>query len=806
MVQLGKGKRAPIKKQPPHMGRYANLGQVKAKPGKLPRQHKHFLWFWRLSRPKKIMVCLLPILLFLIIVPIASYFYYARDIGDQERLMNRNNTGIVLTDAKDKVIYSVGNAERRNLVQLKDISESMKKALIASEDKDFYKHSGFNIFSIFRAAITRHGGGSTLTQQLVKNNLLSNEHSFMRKYQELFMAIAIEQNYSKEQILMMYLNSVYFGENAFGIEEAAKVYFNKSPKDLTLAESSMLVGVLPAPSRYSPISGNAEYAKQRQRTVLGRMQTEGFITEEQKQQAEATQLAYAGGGAAHTNSAAPHFAEMVIKQLSDKYGYEKVMRSGYRVKTSLNLDTQQLLQENIAKQMKQINRLGGTNASGIVIDPKTGEVRALVGSADYNNAEWGKVNMVTTPRQPGSSFKPLYYAQAMADGAITPATVFDDKLTDFNGYVPYNATRRWNGKVTTRKSLSWSLNIPSVLIMQKYGINRSIQAVKKLGISTLDENKNYGLSLALGSAEVRLSEMTNAYAAFANGGTQYESLNLITEVKDKFNKNASWKTASTRQAISQGGAYLISSILSDNAARAGMFGSSLTVGGKTVAVKTGTTNDNRDAWTIGYTPQYAVGVWVGNNNNKVMNSGGSDVAAPIWRATMTKLLAGAKTGFDVPSGVVQRSVCSSNGGLADDSSPGAYKEYFLSSAIPTEKCDQTKPKIEVCNLATKQVESIFEDQFDAAKYSKNAADCRQTPTTKQITVCDLATKRLITISEDKFDATKHSRKTASCGSTGNDDQNPGGGNGSGSGSGSGGGSGGTSPGPTNPPGGGDRRP
>ena len=753
-------------KQPARLGRYANLGQVKSTK-RPPRQHKHFLWFWRLSRPKKAMVILLPILAVLITVPILSYFYYARDIGDQERLMNRNNTGIVLTDAAGKTIYSVGNAERRQLVQLSEISKDMQHALLASEDKDFYKHSGFNPVSILRAAVTRHGGGSTLTQQLVKNTLLTSEQTFMRKYQELFMAIAVEQNYTKEQILTMYLNSVYFGENAFGIGEAAKVYFGKSAKDLTLAESSMLVGLLPAPSDYSPISGSAELAKRRQKIVLGRMVQEKYITADQQKEAAAQTLSYAGGSAEQTNSEAPHFAQMVIEQLKKKYGgangsYDKVMRAGYRVKTSLNADAQRILEQNITKQMKSINRLGGTNASGIVIDPSSGEVRALVGSADYKNAEWGKVNMATALRQPGSTFKPIYYSQALADGVITPATIFEDKQTDFNGYTPHNALRRWYGNVSTRKALSWSLNIPSVLVMKKYGISRSIEGARKLGLTSLDESKNYGLSLALGSAEARLTEMTNAYAAFANNGVQSTSLNFITEVKDKYNKNMRWQRATTRQAISAGGAYLISSILSDNAARSGMFGSSLTIPGKTVAVKTGTTNDNRDAWTIGYTQQYAVGIWVGNNNNAVMNSGGSDVAAPIWRGAMTQLLSGqSNTGFTPPSEVTERNVCRSNGGLADSSSAGVYKEYFLSAALPTERCNQQKSKIQVCNLSEKKIESIYEDDFDESKYSKDTNNCKQKET-KQIKVCDLSSRSVITIPEDQFDSSKYSRNTTNC--------------------------------------------
>ncbi len=749
------------------MGRYANLGEVRQTLPRRRWQHKHCLWFWNLSRGKKIFVILLPVLLFLILVPIGTYMYYARDIKDQERLMNRNNTGIVLTDANDKLFYSVGRAEHRNMVKLADISDNMKNALLASEDKDFYKHSGFNLLSIFRAAISRHGGGSTITQQLAKNTILSSERSFMRKYQEVFVALAIEQNYTKDQILEMYLNSIYYGEDSFGIEEAAKVYFGKTPKQLTLAESAMLVGLLPAPSAYSPISGDPKLAKERQTTVLSRMVKNGMITEQQKQTALAEQLAYASKPDA-IDSVAPHFAQMVIGQLSEKFGsYEAVMRSGYQVKTTLSIDVQKVLTDSINKRISYINRYGGSNASGVVIDPKNGEIRALVGSVDYNNADWGKVNMATSPRQPGSSFKPIYYAAALADGNITPATIFNDKLTDFGGYVPYNASRTWYGNVSTRKALNWSLNIPSVMVMQRYGINKSVQAARNLGITTINDEvaQKNGLSLALGSGEARLTEMTNAYAAFANQGLRYD-LGLIQQISDKYNHKVTWPNRQQHRAISEGGAYLISNILSDNTTRARIFGSTLNVRNHTVAVKTGTTNDNRDAWTIGYTPQYAVGVWVGNNNNEAMRMGGSDMAGSIWRLTMTELLSGLPNAqFTIPSNVVQRQVCASNGGLATSDNYGTYKEYFLSGALPTEQCNTKRTKIEVCNLSEKKLESIYEDDFDSKKYSKNTSDCKKTAT--KITVCDLTQKKIITIDEDAFDSTKHSRSTTNCVSRGN---------------------------------------
>ena len=374
--------------------------------------------------------------------------------------------------------------------------------------------------------------------------------------------------------------------------------------------------------------------------------------------------------------------------------------------------------------------------------------------------------MVTTARQTGSSFKPIYYANALADGTITPATVFDDKVKDFGGgYVPRDADRRETsrGKASVRQALNWSLNIPSVEVMQKYGISKSISAAKKLGITTLSDNTSgYGLSLALGSAEIPLVEMANAYAAFANNGQQYD-VTMVSEINNKFGKQIFAREHKGRQAISQQGAYLISNVLSDAATRARIFGSSITVpGNRTVAVKTGTTNDNRDAWAIGYNPQYVVGVWVGNNDNTVMRSGGSDMAGPIFKGTMSALLKGkADVKFNVPGGIVQRAVCRENGGLAAKAGGNTYNEYFMSGALPTESCNAEPTTVSVCNLATGKVESIKEDEFSESKYSKDTANCKAA--TEQ--VCDLSTGKVVSIDANEYDSTKYSRDTANCASS-----------------------------------------
>ena len=668
---------------------------------------RRWKWFKGLSRTKKVLVVSAPVIGFLVITPIATYLYFAGDISNMDRLMNRNNTGVVLLDHNDKPFFSTGRASHRDIVPLSKISDSTEHALIASEDKDFYKHDGFSVLSTFRAiyGYVLHGGGSfggsTITQQLAKITVLSSNRSVLRQYQAFSIAVAIENNYSKDQILDMYLNSVYFGENSFGIEEAAKTYFNKKPNQLDLAESAMLIGVLPAPSAYSPISGNPEYAKERQTTVLNRMVATGYITEAQKNAALKEKLHYASKKST-INNVAPHFTEMVLNELYDKYGEETVKRSGYQVRTTLDLKMQKAANTAVANGMAHIQAYGGSNARLVAIDPKTGEVRALVGSADYSNAKFGQVNMVTTPRQPGSSFKPIYYSDALENGKITPVTVLDDKATDFGGgYRPQNADRTFHGKVTVRQALDWSLNIPAVKVMQKEGIDNAVQAAKDLGITTLKDPSSYGLSLALGAAEVPLMEMTSAYSAFANQGQQYDH-HVIQSIDDKYGKVIFTSDRKSHEGISAQGAYLISNILSDNTTRSRVFGGSLTVYGtdgqvKNAAVKTGTTDDSKDAWTIGYTPDIAVGVWVGNNDNKAMYSGGSDMAGPIWREMMSQAIGTKSPSFAQPSGITKATVCTEVGTLTD---------VFLSSNVPKEceKKQNDKPKKDTTKTDTKKNE------------------------------------------------------------------------------------------------------
>lgn len=669
---------------------------------------RRWVWFRGLSKRKKAVLIAGPILLFLIFTPLLTYLYFARDIANADRLMNRNNTGVVLLDRNGEVIYSFGTAERGERIPLDKIADSAEKALISAEDKNFYEHPGFSFKSILAAMYANvvnsdatAYGGSTITQQLAKNTLLSSNQTFLRKYQELSIAIAIEQRYTKNEILELYLNSVYFGEGAFGVESAAKKYFGKTAAELSLAESAMLIGLLPAPSAYSPISGDPELARQQQEKVLARMVNNGVITEQDKGAALAQPLAYAEAATQDDNKA-PHFAQMVLDELNKKYGEERVTRSGYKVNTTLDYKYQQSAQSAIDDQMGYIQRNGGSNASLVAMDPKTGEVMALIGSADWSNEEFGKVNMATTPRQPGSSFKPIYFTQALQDGIVTPSTVIRDESTTFaGGYKPENYDFRYRGDITVRNVLGQSLNIPAVKVMQKLGVDKSVQAAQRLGLSTVDDAGKYGLSLALGAAEVRLIDMTNAYAAFADRGNQH-TVTTIRSIDDKFGKSIFKNKTTNKKVMDEGATYLISKILSDNEARAPSFGSSLNINGYDVAVKTGTTDDSRDAWIMGYAPNLAVGVWVGNNDNEVMSLGGSSMAGPIWRATMRDILDDSpRQSFTQPSTVTSILVCRSNGLIANRQGPGVYSEYFIKGKVPAGSCDvpvekkeEKKPKEE----------------------------------------------------------------------------------------------------------------
>ncbi len=674
----------------------------------------------------------------LIAIPLVTYLWLARDIADPERLMNRNNTGVELLDSTGRTFYSSGTSKPLKRLKLTEISKVTTDALISSEDKDFYKHSGVSLRGLVAALYANIAsrdatayGGSTLTQQLVKNTLLTSNKSFFRKYQELAMAIAVDRQYSKDEILDLYINSVYFGEGAFGIDEAAHTYFGKEAKALTLAEASMLIGVLPAPSAYSPVSGDAAKSKKQQERVLRRMVEDGKISESQKQTALAEQLNYAPAQS-QAISQAPHFVEMVIAELEKKYGEETVKRSGYRVKTTLNLSWQEQAEQIVRDQTVINARSGGRNAALVAIDPKNGEIRALVGSADYANDQWGKFNVAISPRQPGSSFKPIYFAEALNRRLITPATIIRDEATDFNGYKPHNFDYKFRGDISVRNALAQSLNIPAVKVIEKLGITDATETAQRMGITTITKDQDYGLSLALGAAEARPLDMTNAYAAFANSGNKYDTT-TVQQIENKYGEIIYRHNPQARRVQSEQASYLIANILSDNTARAPTFGSALTIAGRSVAVKTGSTDNNHDAWTIGFTPSLAVGVWVGNNENEPMSSGGSGMAGPIWRKSITAFLEGTSPEeFSRPNGIVEIAVCKSNGLRATGNAANTYKEVFLSGTLPTGSCGSASTPTSDQNDAGPPVQTDNQDS-DGDGVKDNQDLCPNTPTGTDVT-------------------------------------------------------------------------
>ncbi|MCL5784862.1 MAG: PBP1A family penicillin-binding protein [Patescibacteria group bacterium] len=666
---------------------------------------------------RDLLVAFFAVTIFLCLIPILTYIHFASDLAPRETLINHNDQGIKLFDSKSRLFFTFYDAKLKKEVPLSNIPKVTQQAIIAMEDKDFYSHPGFSITAMIRAFFEDIQGkqltygASTITQQLVKNSLLNPRKDFLRKAQEIVLSQELERRYTKNQILEMYLNSVYFGEGSFGVEEAADIYFNKHAKDLNLAQSAILAAVLPAPSRLSLLNGDLTEAKRIQALVLDKMVEQKYITPEQKDEALKEDI----GLDPHQNdlnATAPHFALMVRDQLIKQYGEEVVARSGFKVKTTLDLDWQKYAEKSVARQVENLRFNNVSNGSAVVMDPKTSEVKALVGSKDWNNSSFGKVNIAVSLRSPGSAFKPIVYIRAFEENFLTPATILQDEPTRFANfdekkffarfptraaalynlandpnayYRPVDYDRRYRGPVTVRRALSNSLNIPAVSVLQKIGVPDALDSAKNLGITTLGDPENYGLALVLGTGEVKLLELTNAYAVFANKGYRNEPT-LILEIADKKGNLIYKYQPNPTRVVDEKYTFLISSILSDNKARAEVFGTALNIS-RPAAVKTGTAEEFKDAWTIGYTPSLVVGVWVGNNYNEPMDGvAGSLGAAPIWQDLMEKFLKGTPIEqFTPPEGIVKIPTCGSNPVSKIATSSAAF-EYFVKGTEPLKNC------------------------------------------------------------------------------------------------------------------------
>jgi penicillin-binding protein 1C len=603
-------------------------------------------------------------------------------------------------DRQGKLLYEIFTEKKRTPVKLKDLPDFVKWATIASEDKNFYHHHGFDFGGILRAIynIVFHQtlqGGSTITQQLVKNALLEDPNrNLRRKIREAVLTWGTEVIYSKDQILEMYLNQAPYGGTAWGIEAAAQTYFNKHAQDLTLAEAALLAGLPASPTRFSPFGAHPELAKERQKRVLQRMVEDKYLTPEEAKKAAEEELKYAP---ADPGIKAPHFVLYVKDLLVEKYGEKMVEQGGLRVTTTLDLDLQNFAQQTVASEVAKLKKLNVSNGAALVTNPKTGEILAMVGSKDYFDKEIdGNVNVTLRPRQPGSSIKPLNYALALEKKLITPATVLNDTPTCFSVpgqdlYCPVNYDGSFHGPTQVRFALGNSYNIPAVKVLALNGLEDFIKKAKEMGISTFTDPKDYGLSLTLGGGEVKMIDMATAFSAFANLGIR-QDVWAIQKVEDSQGKVLFEKKEDEGpRVLPMGVAYLISHILLDNNARSAAFGPSSYLVIKNhpeVSVKTGTTNDRRDNWTIGYNPSRLVAVWVGNNDNSPMSYVASGItgASPIWNKIMTFALKDQKEEWPLkPDDVVGASICRVSGKLPNPENPCETRfEYFWEDTVPTQ--------------------------------------------------------------------------------------------------------------------------
>ncbi len=594
-----------------------------------------------------------------------SWLTYLRlTLPDPETLGSRQikESAKIYDRTGEVVLYDIYKEEQRTVLELDQIPQSAKDAVIAAEDANFYQHKGLDLKGIFRAVLrdiqtsSKSQGGSTITQQLVKNALLGKEKTWSRKIRELMLAVEIERQFPKDQILGMYLNQIPYGSTLYGIEAASRAFFDKSATQLSVAESATLAALQNAPTRLSPFGQHVDELLSRKDMVLGRMRELDLLTQEAYEQALAEDITFTHGV---ERVMAPHFVLMVKDYLVTKYGEDMVAAGGLRVITTLDANLQKTAEELVAKYVA-VNRekYKAENAALVAIDPRTGDLLAMVGSADYFDVEHeGNFNVATALRQPGSAFKPFAYAAAFMAGFPDTTTVFDVR-TEFNPYCspdgsqktdqyglecyhPQNYDGRFRGPVTLRQSLAQSLNIPSVKVLDLAGVSATIDLAKKMGITSLDDTSRFGLSLVLGGAEVRLVDLVSAYGVFANDGVR-APWSFIQRVESRGNEVLEEREGSVARVVPESAARLVTSILSDNAARAPVFGfsSPLFIPGREVAVKTGTTQKNRDAWTVGYTPSLAVGIWVGNNHNASMTQAGAGISAagPLWHEFMVRAL------------------------------------------------------------------------------------------------------------------------------------------------------------------------
>jgi 1A family penicillin-binding protein len=664
-----------------------------------PARHPHLrLWLRRIGR------ALLIFFVLLLAAAVGLYWYIAKDLPSPAGLNRPPAQSTLIYDRDGRLLYEISDPAmgHRTVVPLAEMPLALRNATIATEDADFYSNPGFDAGALLRALWQNLGsgrvvsGGSTITQQLVRAALFSDEEqgsvSYWRKAREVVLAFQVSQKYGKDDILAMYLNQIYYGNASYGVEAAAQSYFGVAARDLDLAECAMLAGLPAAPNGYNPLTHPAE-ADARRRQVLDLMVKRGYISQAQADAAAAEQLHYAGQ---RYDIKAPHFVMYVREQLEAKYGREMVERGGLRVYTTLSLPLQDIAQRVATNHLVTLKQDHVSNAALVALDPNTNQIVAMLGSADYFDPRIdGEVNVALAPRQPGSSMKPITYAAALAGGA-TGATLLPDIPTtypdrDGSLYMPLNYDGLYHGPVTLRMALANSYNVPSVALESRVGVDTVLKLARSLGLTTLDSDPTkYGLSLTLGGGEVRLLDLTAAYATFRNGG-QYAPPTAILRVEDSSGRVLEQYQPPQRTAMlgnnGEQVAYILTSILSDNFARIPSFGrySPLYLDRRPAAAKTGTTTNFRDNWTMGYTMDYVVGVWVGNNDNTRMEgSTGVTGAAPIWHDFMQQASVGLPArDFPRPTGLRDVEVCALSGLLPTQYCSDTRSETFIAGTEPT---------------------------------------------------------------------------------------------------------------------------
>ncbi len=692
--------------------------KVRSSGKKVTASYKKNPWkFWR-----NVLIVLLSVEVIAMAAFVIFFWQTAANLPAPGQVVRQDGFSTRIFDRNGVLLYDFYQDERREPISLAQMSQNLINATIAVEDKDFYNHGGFDYLTILRIPYYyltqgRVVGGSTLTQQLTKMMLLTNERKVMRKFRELILSMQIEEMFTKEEILEMYLNEAPYGGNVVGVSLASKMYFNKPASDLTVAEAAFLAGLPQSPSRYSPYAGKTDTDgeflwKVRTEAVLRRMQEDGYISQLQLEEALAEVDSFAFTPQ-YSDMKAPHFVFYVENQLRDMYGDEMVDGGGLQVYTTLDWGLQASVEAIVKEEVDKVANLKITNGAALVTDPQNGEILAMVGSKDfYADDIDGQFNVVaneTALRQPGSSIKPLVYLAFLQEAGGTAATLFADVPTSFQAnakiddYTPRNYDGKFRGPVNLREALGNSFNIPAVKALAQVGLENFLNLAYKAGLSTLAPTganlSNLGLSLALGGGEVRMMELSEAYASFANGGKKVELVSILRVDNVEGQQIYKYAPVAGEQIFDENAVFIINDILMDNNARATEFGLNSQLNTKLpIAVKTGTTNDLRDNWTIGWSKTFLIHTWVGNNDNSSMSGVVSGItgAAPIWRRIVNTMVAmGYETpAWEMPAGVEKLTVDAVSG-YPEHNGFETKEEYFVKNTVGTLP-DPIHQKIWVC--------------------------------------------------------------------------------------------------------------